>query len=365
MGLCLVSWLVGCVVLLFKLSSKIHPQSHPPAREEEVIFKPHYRDWAHTHRFKWREVALENVSYRNPAALDRPSRRLAPTRNLTPSPRNTQTLPYYPRPRLAGRPSLPAGCDNPRVANRRRRPSPPPAAASIPGLLPPDPGALSARSLALQPSHLWKGRPPSSGAPRRGSTGGAAAGTGPEAPADPGGRAWRQQVSRGPRPRTAFGARGRRAHSPAARRPLPGRGMDTREKAEWEGPAALPSYAETLAPLPQPTQNTVRLSINYAARCRLQGLPDVRWSHPRRRLPRLRPLRPGRSGREVAKDAGRRRLAHFLGERVKPLISIHSSAHYMCRGAHTSAAHMHQGSLIYFSGTEDGEHFFLPAILCY
>lgn len=52
--------------------------------------------------------------------------------------------------------------------------------------------------------------------------------------------------------------------------------MDTREKAEWEGPAALPSYAETLAPLPQPTQNTVRLSINYAARCRLQALPDVR-----------------------------------------------------------------------------------------
>lgn len=28
-GLCLVSWLVGCVVLLFKLSSKNHPQSQP------------------------------------------------------------------------------------------------------------------------------------------------------------------------------------------------------------------------------------------------------------------------------------------------------------------------------------------------
>ena len=63
--------------------------------------------------------------------------------------------------------------------------------------------------------------------------------------------------------------------------------MDTREKAEWEGPAALPSYAETLAPRPQPTQNTAWLSINYAARCRLQARPDVRWSHPRRRLPRL------------------------------------------------------------------------------
>lgn len=132
---------------------------------------------------------MENVSFRNPASSDRPSRCLAPTRNLTPSPRNTQTLPYYPRPRAAGRPSLPAGFDSPRVAHRRRRPSPPPAAASIPGPLPPDARALSARPLALQPSHLWKGRPPSSGAPRRGSRAGAAAGPAPGAPADPGGRA--------------------------------------------------------------------------------------------------------------------------------------------------------------------------------
>lgn len=32
-GLCLVSWMVGCVVLLFKLSSKKHPQSQPACQE--------------------------------------------------------------------------------------------------------------------------------------------------------------------------------------------------------------------------------------------------------------------------------------------------------------------------------------------
>ena len=81
--------------------------------------------------------------------------------------------------------------------------------------------------------------------------------------------------------------------------------MDTREKAEWEGPAALPSYAETLAPLPQPTQNTVRLAINYAARCRLQARPDVRWSHPRRRLPAsVFSSRAGHGGRLLKTLAG-------------------------------------------------------------
>lgn len=145
-------------------------------------------------------------------------------------------------------------------------------------------------------------------------------------------RPWRARMMPAGQPRSSSTHRLRcpgsprtlaRSPAPAAR---PGYGHSRKGGVGGAGRPAL--YAETLAPLPQPTQNTVRLAINYAARCRLQARPDVRWSHPRRRLPRLRPVRPGRSGREVAKDAGRRRLAHLLGERVKPLISIDSSAHY-------------------------------------
>lgn len=301
-------------------------------------------------------MAWENVSFRNSATLDRPSLCLAATRNLPPSPRNTQTLPYYPRPRPAGRPRLPAGFDNPRVANRRRRPSPPPAAASIPTSASRSPRAL--RPL-LGPATITPVERPSSklrrtAARKHRRSSGRDGARGPRRP-------WRARMTPTGQPRSSHTHRlrcpGRRAHSPAARRPLPGPGMDTRERRSGRGrPPCPPTPRHSHRARSRPRTPPGSPSIMQRA----AGLQVRAWmcgtTPRRRRLPCLRPLRPGRSGREVAKDAGRRRLAYLLGERVKPLISIDSSAHCVCRGAHTPAAHMNQGSLIYFSGTEDGEH---------
>lgn len=242
-----------------------------------------------------------------------------------PFPRNTQTLPYNPRPRLVGRCSfqrrspnrtgLSASLDNPSVANGRRR-TPFPTRGSQ------HPRALSAPSLAQKPSHLRYGRPPSSGAPGRGGTGGAAAGAAPGAPADWGGSAWRQQVRRGPRAPTAVGPRSRSAHSPAARHSLPGPGAGHSRKGGVGGagrPALLP-WDTLTAPAAHPE---LRPALHQLCSQRpAAGAPGCAVATPAPHPPPP-PLRPSRSGREIAEDAGRWPLAHLLGERSKLLIFIY------------------------------------------
>lgn len=289
--------------ILKKTSSK---PTHLPGRE--VIFKSTID--SREGSWPWGMWLSETLPL-----FQKPSRYLVPARTLTPCrprPWNTQTLPYYQRPRLAGRSSLQIPSLERRspihstLLAQLRQPKPgqweeaaaarhPPSPAS-PRLSPPtlprrvgqtlSPRAPSlARSFlrtvprnpALQPSHLWYCRPPNSGAPRRGGTGGAAAAAAaaaPGAPAGQAGHAWRRRVSSGPRAPPSV------TEVSAHTRRWPGagclaRGRDTRQKAEWEGPGRLPSSPETLSLRPKPTQDCAPSSINYAARWPPRAGPDV------------------------------------------------------------------------------------------
>ena len=255
---------------------------------------------------------------------------------LRPFPRNTQTLPYYPRPRLVGRCSfqrrnpnrtgLSASLDNPSGANgrgrgRRRRPFPtrgrqyPRASA---------PGSPRALRPLLGPATITPGVRPSSELRRTGA------------------RRHRRSSGRG-------GARGPRRLERERMAPAgPPRSSRTHRR---RCPESLRTLAGGLAPAARPGGRT--LEKRRSGRGRPPCPPPLRHSHRASRTPRTAPgppsimqpaagagapgcavatpaphpppppLRPSRSGREIAKDAGRWRLAHLLRERSKLLISIY------------------------------------------